>query len=122
MRGEKPPKGDAWREATVGSAARSHSYQRIWCDDCRHELIISAQKIIDNGVPPETSFWHLAQRLKCSACGSIRVGIMAASYNRDRDHPDHRKGDVCVSQPPRPEWIWPPTAEGVGLYRHPKQR
>ena len=90
MRGEKMPKGTAWREATVGSAAACRSYERIWCEDCRHELVISAQRIIEKGVPSETPFWTLAQRLKCSACGSVRVGIMAASYDRARDHPDNR--------------------------------
>ena len=90
MRGEKIPKGTAWREATVGSAAKNRSYERIWCGDCRHELVISAQRIIEKGVPSETPFWTLAQRLKCSACGSVRVGIMAASYDRARDHPDNR--------------------------------
>ena len=88
MRGEKMPKGTAWREATVGSAARNRSYERIWCEDCRHELVISAKDIIAKGVPPETPFWTLAQRLKCSNCGSIKVGVMAASWDRKRDHPE----------------------------------
>ena len=88
MRGEKMPKGTAWRKATVGSAARNRSYERIWCEDRRHELVIAAKDIIAKGVPPETPFWTLAQRLKCSACGSVRVGVMAASYVRARDHPD----------------------------------
>ena len=82
------PKGTAWREATVGSAAKNRSYERIWCEDCRLELVIAAKDIIAKGVPPETPFWTLVQRLKCSACGSARVGIMAASYDRARDHPD----------------------------------
>ena len=88
MRGEKMPKGTAWREATVGSAARNRSYERIWCEDCRYELVIAAQKIIEKGVPAATPFWTLAQRLKCSACGSVRVGIMAASWDSKRDNPE----------------------------------
>ena len=88
MRGERMPKGDDWRRATVGSAAACRSYERIWCEDCRHELVIAAKDIIAKGVPPETPFWTLVQRLKCSKCGSNKVGIMAASYVRARDHPD----------------------------------
>ena len=88
MRGEKIPKGDNWRKATVGSAAACRSYERIWCEDCRHELVIAAKNIIAKGVPPETPFWTLAQRLKCSKCSSTKVGIMAASHVRARDYPD----------------------------------
>ena len=88
MRGEEMPKGTTWREATVGSAAARRSYERIWCEDCRHDVTLAAQELIDRGVPPETPFWTLAQRLKCSACGSTKVGIMAASHVRARDHPD----------------------------------
>lgn len=91
MRGEKRPEGDEWKKATVGNAAANRSYQRIWCEDCRHQLVISAQKIIEKGVPPITPFWTLVQRLKCSKCGSVKVGIMADSYNRARDHPDNRR-------------------------------
>ena len=40
-----------------------------------------------HGVAAEESFLHLAQRLKCSACGGVRVGIMAASWDRARDLP-----------------------------------
>lgn len=94
MRGEKMPKGDAWKQATVGSAAKNRSYERLWCEDCRHELIVSAKDLIEkHGVPPDTPFRTLAQRLKYSACGSIKVGIMADSYRRERDHPDHRTED-----------------------------
>ena len=88
MRGERMPKGDDWRRATVGSAAACRSYERIWCEDCRHELVIAAKDIIAKGMPPETPFWTLAQRLKCSACGSHRTGIMAATWRRSRDNPD----------------------------------
>ena len=88
MRGERMPKGDDWRKATVGSAAARRSYGRIWCEDCRHEVVIAAKDIIAKGVPSETPFWTLAQRLKCSACGSVRVGIMAASWDRKRDNPE----------------------------------
>jgi ribosomal protein S27E len=91
MRGEKQPKGNDWRKATIASAARYRSYERTWCEDCRHEHIVSADDLIEfHGARAEESFWHLAQRLKCGACGSIRVGIMAASYNRARDRPDNR--------------------------------
>jgi len=94
MRGERMPKGDAWRKATVGSAAFHNYYQRIWCDDCGHHLIIHATDIIElYGVPPETPFWTLAQRLKCGKCGSLKVGVMAASYDRKRDHPDNQRDD-----------------------------
>lgn len=89
LRGEPPPKGDNWRQATVGAAAEHGSYWRIWCEDCRHALVISADDLIElHGVPPEESFWHLAQRLTCSACGSVKVGIMAATWRRSRDSPD----------------------------------
>ena len=66
MRGEKMPKGTAWREATVGSAAKNRSYERIWCGDCWHELVISAKDIIAKGVPSATPFWTLAQRLNAA--------------------------------------------------------
>ena len=89
MGGERRPAGNAWRKATVGSAAAdSGSYWRIWCEDCRHAVIISAEDLIElHGVAAEESFWHLAQRLKCSACGGVRVGVMAASWDRARDLP-----------------------------------
>ena len=94
MRGERAPEGDGWRKATVGSAAKNRSYERIWCENCGHELIVSAKDLIEkHGVPPETPFWTLAQRLKCSACGSVKVGVMADSYRRERDHPDNRTDD-----------------------------
>ena len=67
----------------MGSAAARRSYERIWCEDRRHELVIAAKDIIAKGVPPETPFWTLAQRLKCSKCGSTKVGIMAARH-RDK--------------------------------------
>ena len=88
MRGEKMPKGTAWREATVGSAAARRSYQRVWCEDCRHDVTLAAKDLIDRGVSPATPFWTLAQRLVCSKCGSARVGIMAASWDRKRDNPE----------------------------------
>ena len=88
MRDEKMPKGTAWREATVGSAAARRSYERVWCEDCRHDVTLAAQDLIDRGVPPETPFWTLAQRLNCGSCGSVRVGIMAASGDRKRDNPE----------------------------------
>ena len=91
MRGERRPTGDAWRKATVGSAAASSSYQRIWCDGCGHDLVVSANDLCElHGVPPETPFWTLAQSLVCGKCGSKRVGIMAATWNRKRDHPDNQ--------------------------------
>lgn len=94
MRGERQPKGDAWRKATVGSAAASGSYQRIWCEVCRHEVILHAEDLTElHGIPPETPFWTLAQSLVCGACGSKRVGIMAATWNRARDHPDNQNED-----------------------------
>lgn len=89
MRGEKQPKGDGWRKATLGNAAFYNAYQRIWCEDCRHELIIHAEDIMElHKVPPETPFWTLAQSLVCGKCGSKKVGIMAASWDRKRDRPD----------------------------------
>ena len=63
LRGEKRPQGDGWRTVTVGNAAFNNDYQRIWCDDCRHQLIIHAVDLIElHGVPPETPFWTPAQR------------------------------------------------------------
>ena len=89
MRGEPMPKGDDWRKATVGRAAANRSHHRIWCEQCRHEVIISAEDLIElHGALPEMSFWHLAQKLHCGACGSHKVGIMAASWDRARDRPD----------------------------------
>ena len=88
LRGEPQPKGDDWRRATVGAAAVHDSHWRIWCEDCRHHLVVSAEDLIElHGVEPATSFWHLGQRLTCSACGSHRTGIMAASWRRSRDSP-----------------------------------
>ena len=87
MRGEKMPKGTAWRQATVGSAANKRSYWCLWCESCPHRITIAAQELIDRGVPEGTPFWTLAQRLKCSACGSVKVGIQAASWDRERDNP-----------------------------------
>jgi DNA-directed RNA polymerase subunit RPC12/RpoP len=75
MRGEKRPKGDGWRRATVGNAAFNNHYQRIFCEDCRHHLIIHAQDLIDlHRVPAEIPFWTLAQRLVCGKCGSKKSG------------------------------------------------
>ena len=89
MRGEPRPTGDDWRKATVGNAAANRSYQRTWCDSCKHELIISAEDLIElHGALPEMSFWDLAQKLVCAACGSRKVGIVAASWNRARDSPE----------------------------------
>ncbi len=88
MRGEKHPKGDGWRKVTVTNAAFNNAYHRIWCDDCRHQLIINAIDFIElYSVPQETPFWTLAQSLVCSKCGSKKVGIMAASWDRKRDQP-----------------------------------
>jgi hypothetical protein len=86
MRGEKMPKDDAWRKATVGSSAEHRlGYWRIWCEDCRHELIMHARDIIQTfKIPPETPFRTLAQKLVCSKCRSIKVGIMASSYDPDK--------------------------------------
>ena len=62
MRGEKMPKSTAWREATVGNAGRS--YKRIWCEDCRHGLVIHARDIIEKLlVPPATPYWTLTYLL-----------------------------------------------------------
>ncbi len=86
MRGEPQPKGDVWRKATIGSAAANDLHQRVWCEACGHELVISAEDLIElHGVPAEMSFWELAQKLKCGKCGSGRVGVMAASWNKARD-------------------------------------
>ena len=88
MRGEKRPHGDGWRKATVGNATFNNAYQRIWCDDCGHQLIIHAEDLIEqHEAPPETPFWTLAQRMVCGKCGSKKVGIMAASWDRKRDQP-----------------------------------
>jgi hypothetical protein len=85
-RGEEQPRGDGWRKATIGSAARNGSYQRIYCDDCKHQLVISAVDLLEKfKIPPETPFWTLAQRLVCSKCGSTKVGIMADSWRPERD-------------------------------------
>ena len=89
MRGEPQPKGDGWRKATVGNAAFNNQYQRIWCDACGHTLIVHAEDLIKlHGVPAEMPFWTLAQKLVCSACGSKKIGIMAASWDPARDRPE----------------------------------
>ena len=78
MRSERQPAGNEWRKATVGSAAADHgSHWRIWCEGCRHAVIVSAEDLIElHGVAAEESFWHLAQRLKCSACGGVTITAM----------------------------------------------
>ena len=91
MRGERQPQGNDWRKATVGSAAAKRSHRRLWCEGCRHALTVSAEDLIElYGVLPEMPFWTPAQKLVCGACGSHQVGIMAASWDRARDHPDNQ--------------------------------
>lgn len=86
MRGEKQPKGDAWKRATIGNAAEQRQYQYIWCEDCRHRVEVPAAELMRQGkFPPDTPFWNIAQRLVCGACGSVNVGISAASYDKQRD-------------------------------------
>lgn len=83
MRCEKMPKGDDCRKATVGSAG----YQRIWYEDCRHKLIISAQKIIDKGRASGNAVLDADAAAKMQRLCSTKVGIMADGYDRARDHP-----------------------------------
>lgn len=84
-RGEKMPKGDGWRRATIGQAAEQGHFQYLWCEDCRHRVEVSAAELMRQAkIPPDTSFWHIAQRLICGACGSNRVGISMASHDKTR--------------------------------------
>ena len=73
----------------TGCIPESGRYQRIWCEDCRHELVIHACDIIEKFlVPPGTPYWTLTQHLVCGACGSKKTGMMVASYDRQRDQPE----------------------------------
>lgn len=89
MRGEPPPKACDWRQSTIGDHAESGRYQRIWCEDCRHELVIAAQDLIEKFlIPPPTPYWTPAQHLVCGKCGSKKAGMMLASYDPARDQPE----------------------------------
>jgi rubredoxin len=84
MRGDKMPPGTAWRQATVGAAARAVSMQHVFCQDCSHRFDILARDIVEKwGVHPDTPFWSLAQKMRCSKCGSTRVGIQSASWSKE---------------------------------------
>jgi Zn finger protein HypA/HybF involved in hydrogenase expression len=81
MRGDKVPRGDGWKEATLWTAVKANQKLRFWCDDCRHEVIVEALEFtIDHNINPATPFYTLAQRLRCGQCGSRKVGIMMASH------------------------------------------
>jgi hypothetical protein len=80
MRGERPPKASAWRQATIGNAAERDDEIRLLCDGCRRDILVFARDFAErHQIPLNTPWWTLAQRLRCSACRSRRVGIMMTS-------------------------------------------
>lgn len=43
----------------------------VWCYDCHHGAIISTDRF-----PADLPFPDIALKLRCSACGSKRIGVM----------------------------------------------
>jgi hypothetical protein len=82
MRGDRKPTRDAWqRLPTLGSAASVGMDMVIFCEDCAHEVYIKPLAFArEHSLPLTTTWWLVAQHLKCRTCGSIKVGIMAAPH------------------------------------------
>ncbi|WP_245447335.1 hypothetical protein [Methylobacterium sp. 17Sr1-1] len=66
---------------TVGSArAQGETTIAAHCHDCGHHAIVSTDRL-----PADLPIPDIALRLRCSACGSKRIGVMmdmAAHYAR----------------------------------------
>jgi DNA-directed RNA polymerase subunit RPC12/RpoP len=89
MRGEPPPKAYDWRQSTLGDHAENDTYQRLWCEDCRHEITVHPRELMaTNRVPATMPYWSFVQKLVCGQCGSKKTGMMCASWNRKRDNPE----------------------------------
>jgi hypothetical protein len=85
MRGERLPKGDLWKRATLGSAIKGNDIYRLWCDGCgRWAEREPAWFYVIYGVPLNTPHYNLAQRLVCGDCGSRKVGLQVI-YIRPQD-------------------------------------
>jgi DNA-directed RNA polymerase subunit RPC12/RpoP len=82
MRGDKPPKGDAWRAATLGNQVRIDHDLHLWCQSCGHRRDVPPSFFITYfSISQHTPLYILAQRLKCGKCNSRRVGLMLASHD-----------------------------------------
>jgi hypothetical protein len=43
MRGEPPPKGQAWQKATLAHFAAEQLYLRIFCENCWRDKVLAAE-------------------------------------------------------------------------------
>jgi hypothetical protein len=82
MRGERPPKGDAWKRAVIGRAADQGDALNLSCATCRRFVQYSAAEFMTrHRIPRNTPYYSLVQRLKCASCGSREVSLQIAPVN-----------------------------------------
>ncbi len=63
--------------ATLGTTAAAHLLLRVWCNDCRHEVMLDAAELVERyGANPPVREW--VKRLACSACGSRHSDFVIA--------------------------------------------
>lgn len=105
--------------ATVCSCrAIDHHTINIFCHECGHQIIASLGGMPDDLAIPDIP---IAYRLRCSQCGSKRIGVMmdvAAHYDRERvrrglesalpaDRDVRRLAPETRKAPrPKPERLW----------------
>ena len=81
-RGERPPKGNSWKQATIGNDAYQGNAFNLSCEVCRHFVQYAASDVmVHHRIPRDTPGHTLVQRLKCGACGSRKVCLMMSPMN-----------------------------------------
>lgn len=79
VRGDKSAKAKALMDWTLQKAMRKSAEQRLHCLNCGHTVIRGPMWFFsEHGVPLETTYYDILQRLVCSHCGSRRVELTGA--------------------------------------------
>ena len=81
-RGERPPKGNAWKQVTIGNNADHGDALNLSCEDCGHFVQYAASDFVAHyRIPRDMPAYTLVQRLKCGSCGSRKVSLMISPVN-----------------------------------------
>ena len=81
-RGERPPKGNSWKQETIGNDADHENALNLSCEVCRHFVQHAASDFMaPHRIPRDTPAYTLVQRLKCGSCGSRKVSVMMSPVN-----------------------------------------
>lgn len=69
-----------WQRCTLELTAINHDRLRVYCEDCRRVVEVEPLALVSEATPADTPLWTVAQKLRCSSCGSTRVGLQIAGH------------------------------------------